>query len=554
MRTKWIASGILSVGLVGCAQAHNGDLAGDSASELAEPAATETEADVTLRRLDWSDCGGGFECTTAALPLDYSKPRGDTVAVAVTRLPAQDRARRVGSLFINFGGPGGDAVASLQAFGADLFATLNQRFDIVGFDPRGTGQTQYAIDCAIDQEKLGLYRQPFTTPDNADPDRMLTDAQTYVDACVSKNPTILPYASTADAARDMDALRAAVGDPRLNYLGFSYGTFLGATYASLFPGRYRALVLDGALDPDAYINRPSATLLAQNGGFDRALDRFFQACAVDQTACLGFGGSDPHAAFDNLVASARVQSLPAAGDDPRPVGGDDILAAAFVVLYAKQNWPLLAQSLALASQGDGSGIRFLADAFYGRLDDGTYDPLSDRYFVLGAVEQVYSSDIQGFLQNGALSWSEFDHAWWNAGYYAELPLGLFSVHAKNPFRGPFRAARSSPTVLVVGTTYDPATPYRDAKRMVAELGNARLLTMQGDGHTAYGGNSSCIDSAVEAYFLRGTLPKAGTVCLQDVPFAQPDAVAEAKGAVAAGLATSAAGPLLARAWAARGRH
>ncbi len=552
---KSMVLGVLVVGFVGCAQSHGGDFASDGApGGAAEPAATESEADVAQRRLDWSDCGGGFQCATAQLPLDYSKPRGDTLAVAVTRLPAQDRAHRIGSLFVNFGGPGGDAVASLQAFGAELFATLNQRFDIVGFDPRGTGQTQYAIDCAINQETLGLYRQPFTTPDNADPDRMLSEAQSYVDACVSKNATILPYASTADAARDMDALRAALGDARLNYLGFSYGTFLGATYASLFPGRYRALVLDGALDPDAYINRPSDTLLAQNGGFERALDRFFQACAVDQAACLGFGGTDPHAAFDNLVAGANATPLPASGDDPRPVDGDDVLAAAFVVMYAKQNWPLLAQSLALASQGDGSGIRFLADAFYGWLGDGSYDPLSDRYFTLGAIEQVYAPDIDGFLHNGALSWSEFDHAWWNAGYYAELPLGLFPVHAKKPFRGPFKAARSSPTVLVVGTTYDPATPYRDAKRMVAELGNARLLTMQGDGHTAYGGNSSCIDGAVEAYFFRGTVPKAGTVCVQDVPFAQPDAVAEAKGALAAGLGADGAGPLLARVWAARGRH
>jgi pimeloyl-ACP methyl ester carboxylesterase len=433
-----------------------------------------------------------------------------------------------------------------------MLASLNERFDLVGFDPRGTGQTDYAIDCAVNQETLGLYRQPFTTPENADPDQLLADAQAYVSACVDKNSKILPYASTATAARDMDALRAAVGDPKLNYLGFSYGTFLGATYVSLFPGKYRAVVLDGALDPDTYINHPTEGLVAQNGGFERALDRFLQACAVDQTACAGFGGKDPHAAFDALVASATSSPLPASGDDPRAVNGEDILGGTFVVLYAKQNWPLLAVALASAAQGDGSVMRYLADYFYGWLGDGTYDPFGDRYFTLGAAEQVYSADLDVFLQTGRSSWATFDHTWWNAGYYAELPLGLFPIQAKGAFYGPFKAAAKSPTVLVVGTTYDPATPYRGAKRMVSELGNARLLTMQGDGHCAYGGNSACIDDAVQAYFERGTLPKVGTMCQQEVPFAQPEPVTAQRVAVNA-VATTVEVPSLARTWVARGR-
>jgi pimeloyl-ACP methyl ester carboxylesterase len=530
---------------------------GDSPSSggPAETVATETVELVV--RLSWQACGEGFECATAELPIDYRRPRGETLGVAVTRLPARDRERRIGSLFVNFGGPGGDAVASLQAFGAGLFQVLNERFDIVGFDPRGTGQTDYAIDCGVNQETLGIYRKPFTTPENVDPERLLADAEEYVAACVAKNPKILPYASTATAARDMDALRAAVGDAKLTYLGFSYGTFLGATYASLFPKKYRALVLDGALDPDAYINRPTDALLAQNAGFERAFARFFQACAVDQAACLGFGGADPHAAFDMLVASANEAPLPSFGDDPRPVTGDDILAGSILTLYAKQNWPLLALGLAVASQGDGTVMRFLSNFFYGWLGDGTYDPGLDRYFALSAIEQTYSSDLDVFLRTGAASWAEFDHAWSNAGYYAELPLGIFPIEARGAFHGPFRAPRTSPTVLVVGTTYDPATPYRGAKRMVAELGNARLLTMQGDGHCAYGGNSACIDAAVEAYLVDGTLPNAGTVCEQDVPFAQPEMAAalaseEARMETSSVLAAPAA-PSLERTWAMRGR-
>jgi pimeloyl-ACP methyl ester carboxylesterase len=553
MKTSGIGAWlVIAVTTAGCSQAGAGSELGTTGSETASsPTAVEVDT-LSIPALKWQDCGGGFDCATARLPLDYSKPRGETLGVAVTRLPAKNRHRRIGSLFVNFGGPGGDAVASLQAFGADLFATLNDRFDIVGFDPRGTGQTDYAIDCAINQETLGLYRQPFTTPENADANQLLADAQTYVNACIATSSKIMPYASTATAARDMDALRSAVGDAKLNYLGFSYGTFLGATYASLFPSNYRALVLDGAVDPDVYINHPTDDLLAQNAGFERALDRFFQACTLDRTACVGFGGADPLAAFDNLVLAANAAPLPSSGDDPRAVDGEDLLAGAFTVLYAKQNWPLLAQGLSAASQGDGTIMRFLADFFYGWSADGPYDPLSDRYFVLGAIEQVYDSDIDIFLHTGAASWAEFSHTWWNAGYYAELPLGIFPIDAKEVFRGPFKAPRSSPTVLVVGTTYDPATPYRGAKRMVTELGNARLLTMQGDGHTAYGGNSACIDSAVEHYFESGTVPKAGTVCLQDVPFAQPDPVAASVGAATAfALPSLRLKPALARPWTAR---
>ena len=180
----------------------------------------------------------------------------------------------------------GTRSSGLHAFGAELFADLNQRFDIVGFDPRGTGQSSNPIDCRVNQETEGLYAQPFTTPYNLDVGAWRARARGYVEACLRNNRGIFRYASTADVARDMDLLRAAVGDAKLTYLGFSYGTFLGATYASLFPHNYRALVLDGAIDPDAYINRPTETLRVQSAGFERGLDRFFQACAADQATCL----------------------------------------------------------------------------------------------------------------------------------------------------------------------------------------------------------------------------------------------------------------------------
>jgi pimeloyl-ACP methyl ester carboxylesterase len=303
--------------------------------------------------LKWSDCGEGFECTTATVPLDYAEPGGKTIELAVTRLPAQDPSRRIGSLFVNYGGPGGEAVSTTQAIGKDLFAALNDRFDIVAFDPRGVGQSKPSIDCAVNQETEGVYAQPFVTPEKLEVDALVGRAQRYIERCLELNPGILPYLSTSNVARDMDLLRAAVGDAKLSYLGFSYGTFLGATYASLFPEHVGALVLDGALDADVYMNRPLEALREQSSGFERAFGRFLQACANKKDVCP-FGGDDPWSAFDQLVESAEVNPIPAGGANPTPVDGDDLRAIALLGTYAKQLWPLLADALTQAEAGDGT--------------------------------------------------------------------------------------------------------------------------------------------------------------------------------------------------------
>ena len=479
------------------------------------------------RAIDWQPCAdaAGFDCATFAVPRDYKHPGGKKLDLAVAKLPATDPDHRIGSLFVNYGGPGADAVATTKAVGADLFASLNDRFDIVAFDPRGTGESEDPIDCKANQETLGVYRQPFPTPENLDIRDWVGVNKRYIHRCLKLNPEILPYVSTANVARDMDGLRAAVGDRKLNYLGFSYGTFLGATYESLFPHNYRALVLDGALDADKYMNRPLLALREQSSAFERALNRFFAACAANQVACAGFGGADPGQAFDELVDRLQADPQPASATDPRLVDGDDVLSGALTDLYAKQFWPYLAAALAAAEAGDYSVIRGEADISYGRNPDGTYDPGLDRYFTIGALEQRYPSDVDSFVAAGEHSWALFDHFWWNSGY-VELPWGLWPVRPRGVFYGPFEAKRSAPTTLVVGTTYDPATPYRGARRLVSELGNARLLTMRGDGHTAYGGNSACIDAAVDAYLEQGTVPAQGTTCRQEVPFEplpQPEA-------------------------------
>jgi pimeloyl-ACP methyl ester carboxylesterase len=346
---------------------------------------------------------------------------------------------------------------------------------------------------------------------------------------VRLNPGVLRYTATANYARDMNRLRRSVGDKRLSYFGFSYGTFIGETYAALFPRRIRALVLDGALDPDRYINRPMSHLRIQTAGFERALGRFFQACAAHQDVCT-FGGDDPHQAFDELVEQADRSPTPAGGADPRPVDGEDILFGSFGPLYSKFAWPDLAAALNALAGGDGTLMRELADGGWGRNPDGTYEPFNDRYLLLSA-EQRYRNDLRTYLDAGEESWASFDHYWWNTGY-VELYWARIPVAAQGAYYGPFEVPDSaSGTPLVIGTTYDPATPYREARLAVAELGNARLLTMRGDGHTAYFNGSDCIDHAVNTYVITLALPSRNTVCRQDVPFPLPEMATAGAGLV-----------------------
>jgi len=499
-----------------------------SALTLTATAAAAPPAKHTTGSIAWSTCADApdWDCATVNVPFDYGKNgKQRTFALALTRLPASGPAsQRRGPLFVNFGGPGAGAVDSLHAFGADLFSGLTARYDIIGMDPRGTGLTTPSIDCHVDQEFTGLYSKPFLTPENIDVAAWQAKSRALVDSCKANNGDVLEHVDTADVARDMDYIRGLMGVQKLNYFGFSYGTFLGATYATLFPHNYRSMVIDGAVNPSQYANDPTAGLRLQSKGFEVALGRFFQACAAQQDAC-GFGGADPWSAFDELHDS--LNATPQPSGDGRFVNGDDMLVGIiFVTMYAKQNWSFAAFALQSAAAGDYSVLRFLADLAYGRLDDGTTDPGTDRYFTIGAADQDYSHrSVDSFIYEGERSFELFPHTYFNVGY-VELPYNLLGSD-KDAFRGPFQLPNDAETPLVVGTTYDPATPYVGAKAMVRQLGNARLRTMRGDGHTAYGGNSACIDDAVNAFLLAGTLPAVGTTCRQEVD-AFPSAMARAR--------------------------
>jgi pimeloyl-ACP methyl ester carboxylesterase len=460
--------------------------------------------------LSWQPCDDGFECASAELPRDYADPGGPTVALAVTRLPARDPEHRIGSLFVNPGGPGDSAIDMLHSGAGPRLAAENLRFDIVGFDPRGVGHTPGAIHCAAE---AGPYPTHFVTPDNLDREELRVTAERYIDACLANNPPeAFLHATASSAARDLDVLRAAVGDERLSFLGLSYGTLIGATYASLFPDGYRALVLDGAINAEEYLERPGEYALNQTQSLELALGRFFRACAENQSSCAGLGGADPEAAFDALVARANSAPIPAGS--AAAVNGEDILSLAGNAMYSKQNWRALAAALTLADRGDASSLRAMLSATEARLA-----PSDDQFFSLAAVEQRWESDVEAHVLRGQRSWEMFPHFWWNSSSDT-WALGLFPIHATEVFRGPFHVPPTSVRVLIVATTGDPATPYLGAQVLAQVLENATLLTLDGDGHTAYGygGGPSCINSAVEAYFADGTLPADGTVCAQDERF------------------------------------
>ncbi len=505
------AAGLLTAGLLA------GLLAGPTGSAAAAPAPTAApQVHAPVPVLDWTDCGGGLQCATAKVPLDYSRPYGRTIDLALIRKPAADPARRIGSLFANPGGPGSSGVDFVRTAPPPALAIATQRFDFVGWDPRGVGASG-RLECGDVAFPAALPR-----PGRTDEAAWVRASREYGRSCLQRNRALLPHLSTADSARDLDLLRQAVGDEQLSYFGVSYGTVIGSTYASLFPGRARALLLDAAIDPEVYLHRPLEARQEQVSAFERSLSRFFTACARDQVACAGFGGADPETAFDALVARADAEPIPAP-DAPgaEPLTGDDILDAADDVVYSKAAWPFFALGLARAQAGDGSYLQLFnqpSPSFSG-----------DLSIVTRALDQDYPRRPQPFLETGRFSGRAFPHFGWLSGYL-ELPFGLLPVEAAKPFRGRFHNPASAPPVLVIGTTYDPATPYVWAQRLTAQLGNARLLTFQGDGHAALPDLNLCIVQHSFRYLEDGVLPPAGTVCQQTTPFEQPSAGAERRAA------------------------
>ncbi|MDT0342545.1 alpha/beta hydrolase [Streptomyces sp. DSM 44938] len=480
----------------------------------------ELPAEFTEQELAWEPCGAptplqgsgaapapGWECADLTVPLDYADPgNGETIDIAVIRARSAGGSGHLGSLVFNFGGPGGSGVATLPRTG-DRYAALFEAYDLVSFDPRGVGESAGVVcrsDAEIDasaQEDHGPPRTP------AEERAFLTDSREYADACRTRAGDLLPHISTENTARDLDLLRLALGDGRLNYFGISYGTKLGGVYAHLFPDNVGRMVLDAVVDPTRDVVERG---LLQTEGFQRALDHYLADCAEQPDCPTGAGGQEGYDVINGLLEELRAEPLPT--DTDRQLTRGLAFTALLSALYSEGSWP------------------FLTDALRQALDEGRGD------LMLAAAEQYNGRDSQGRYRNVGAANNAV-----NCGDFASRPATdtvhehLDEFRAASPVFGetlawsimacahwpvtgeqdqPEVAAPGARPILLLGTTGDPATPLVGAERMRDALGEGVgvLLTYDGEGHGAHSSGDDCVVEAVNAHLLAGSTPDDGTVC------------------------------------------
>ncbi|TKK89001.1 alpha/beta hydrolase [Herbidospora galbida] len=444
--------------------------------------------------LKWAACAEAplapFQCATLTVPLDYADPGKGTLDLAVVRSKAT--GPRIGSLVFNFGGPGGSGVTTLLASGT-AFGSLNRSYDLVSFDPRGVDRSS-GIQC-LPPKEFEEFLEAEPSLDEATERDLSVE---FVQGCQKNAGRILPYVGTVNAAKDMEALRQALGDPKLNYLGFSYGTHLGATYATLYPQKTGRMVLDAALDPTVGLLDQSRTQVL---GFQKAYENYLADCKKQPQGCPFGGNAEVVGLLDRLDTTPLVVN-------GRKVTDDTVRAAIGEALYSKLSWPLLTEALTAAIKGDGTGVQALADQYAGRQPDGTYNTLLSS---LNAVLCADTTERPTFAQAEALAKDLskvspiFGPDAASAGICSVWPTPGEDSNKRVSSRG------TQYPVLVVGAINDPATPYVWAPKLTSELGNAVLLTFEGEGHGAYG-QTLCVTGIVDAYLLNGTVPAKGTVC------------------------------------------
>jgi pimeloyl-ACP methyl ester carboxylesterase len=455
--------------------------------------------------IKWAACHGsagpsGFQCATIQVPRDPMHPSaGGTIGMALDR--HQATKSKIGSLLVNPGGPGGSGIDFLPQIVGIFSPSLLQHFDIIGFDPPGVARTS-PINCLpADQFAAYLEYNPVpTTP--AQLNGYLAEDRTFAAACQRQSGAELPYVSTADAAMDMDVIRADAGDPKLTYFGFSYGTFLGATYANLFPTRVRAMVLDGAEDPSL---TPIAGLAAQSAAFDGDLKDALDHCAQDAN-CAWTPQGDPIAAYEQLEARVAAHSVAVPGSR-RTANLSVMLYGTALTLYDTSNWTQLYSALAGLEKGDGADMLQLFDDYTGRSPQGTYTNELEANVSVNCLDAPAPSVAA--IQAAAAAAKAAAPVFGIPDLYSELQCSVWPVPATG-HTGAIRAT-GSPAIVVVGTTGDPATPYAEAQALAAQLSHGILLTRVGDGHTAYP-FSLCIRQYVDSYITDLTDPPTNIHC------------------------------------------
>jgi pimeloyl-ACP methyl ester carboxylesterase len=461
--------------------------------------------------LSWTACANGFECTKAIVPLDWSNPGGARIKLAMVRHQADD-GHPLGSLLVDPGGPGASGVALVEdslSFAVD--SKLQNSYDIVGFDPRGVNGSS-AVHCYSNPKTLDNFYFGITKGAIGS-SQWITEQEAeqkqFGEDCAKYTGPLLAHVDTVSAARDMDVLRAALGDKKLNYLGYSYGTLLGQTYANLFPKKTGRLVLDGVVDPTASSFAGSED---QAVGFEGDLRAFVKKCP-QYKGCPFTGSVDSSmASISGLLA--KLGTSPLRNKDGRELGSDTMATAIIEPLYSTKTWSDLVDVFASVAQGDPSVAFESADAYFDRNEDGTYqDNLIEAFTAVDCLDYTSDPSVATMraqaaeLTKAAPVFGPYMAYGGTACYdWPYKPVGLLKS---------LSAAGSAP-ILVVGTTGDPATPYREAVHVASLLQNGHLITYHGNGHTAYNKNSTpadeCVNSAVDDFFLHGTVPKTDPQC------------------------------------------
>jgi pimeloyl-ACP methyl ester carboxylesterase len=455
------------------------------------------------QKLDWSGCGGIFQCVKVKVPVDYSQPDGATLNLAVTRLRT-DSSKRIGSLLINPGGPGGSGVGFLQAAYTAITEPVRANYDLVSFDPRGVGNSK-PIDCLTDDQLSRFVAADVTMDDPEDLptyDRLVRD---FVERCDKNNGPLLGEVDTDNVARDLDVLRAVLGDETLHYLGYSYGTFIGARYAEMFPDKVGRLVLDGAVQPDLGLD---ALSFAQAQGFERAWDAFVQACLKDKDCQLGDKRGEVDTRVRAMLNAADNQPLRTRAG--RAVSEATATYGILAALYNQQRWEFLRSAIFAAYNGDGTALLLLADTYLERDPAGRFEGNANEVITaVNCLDRPYTGTLEQ-IQAQVPRFREASPIFGEFIVWGLLPCIYWSA---KPDHGPVPVtAGGAAPIIVIGTTRDPATPYEWAKALANQLESGIFVSHDGDGHTVYGEGNRCIDRLVEDYLINGETPRDGVEC------------------------------------------
>ncbi|MEV0173388.1 alpha/beta hydrolase [Streptomyces sp. NPDC050803] len=476
-----------------------------ASADASGPASSTLPSSLTSQKLDWGECkatddspapGGDWQCATLKVPLDWAAPEGETIGLALIRAKARGDDR-IGSLLFNFGGPGGSGI-SMMPYYASTVGTLHERYDLVSWDPRGVAASE-GVRCRSDKEIQAAETVDATPDTSAEEAAYLRDAADFGQGCQESAGKLMAHVSTTDTARDMDLMRQVLGDAKMHYFGISYGTELGGVYANLFPKNVGRLILDAVVDPEAGIVEHAEN---QSRGFQRALNNYLKST-----------GQDPAEGSREIADLLdRIDANPLPTSSGRKLTETLALTGIVLPLYSKSSWPTLTSALESAEEGDGSELLTLADGYNDRDPSGHYGTTTHSQRViscLDAKQRPTAEETKKRLPEFEKISPVFGRflGWDTAGWCHEWPVA-------GQFDTPEVSAPGAAPILVVGNTGDPATPVEGARKMADELGKdvGVVLTWKGEGHGAYGSGSDCVDSAVNAYLLQGTVPEDGKIC------------------------------------------